>query len=135
MDPSTVSPAKAPLERAKESTSAVAARVPVSRPAEGIAVYIEWMNEPKDRELLFSPPIDALWRLDPDSLTQPISLVFRVSPEGQVIEVIAPIDDEEGIVASAGKALTRYRFSTIEEDDARDQHGTLLIAPDREPAL
>ena len=111
------------------------APMPVSRPAEGIAVYIEWMGEPKDRDLLFSPPIDALWKLDPDTLTEPISLVFRVSPEGEVIEVMAPVEDEEGVVASAGKALTRYRFAPVEGDNVHDQHGTLLIAPDRESSL
>ncbi|GMV95373.1 MAG: hypothetical protein AMXMBFR82_51510 [Candidatus Hydrogenedentota bacterium] len=108
---------------------------PVSRPVEGLALYIDWMSAPEDRELIFSPPIDALWRLDPKTLTEPIAIMFKVNPAGQVIEVMTPIEDEDGVVASAGKALIKYQFAPMEGDIADDQYGTLLIAPDEGPSL
>lgn len=111
------------------------AHLPVSRPVDGLALYIDWMSAPEDRELIFSPPIDALWRIDPKSLVEPIAIMFRVNPEGQVIEVMTPIEDDEGVVASAGRALIKYRFAPLEGDVKDDQYGTLLIAPDEGPAL
>lgn len=108
---------------------------PVSRPVEGLALYIDWMSAPEDRELIFAPPIDALWKLDPKTMTEPIAIMFKVNPEGQVIEVMTPVEDADGVVASAGKALIRYRFEPLDQKDAGDQYGTLLIAPDKGPPL
>jgi len=108
---------------------------PVSRPVEGLALYIDWMSAPEDRELIFSPPIDALWRLDPKSLVEPIAIMFKVDPEGQVIEVMTPIEDAEGVIASAGKALIKYRFAPLDPGAEGDQYGTLLIAADEGPSL
>ena len=104
----------------------------VARPAEGFEAYVEWMSEPRDRELLFSPPIEALFRLRPEDLTEPITLVFRVNPQGEVIEVLTPLPDEAGIVVSAARALTTYRFAPLDATGSRDQHGTLLITSARE---
>lgn len=100
----------------------------VTRPAPGFAAYIEWMSEPKSRALLFSPPIEALWGLRPEDFEGPVTLVFRVNPEGEVVEVLTPLADEAGIVVSAARALTRYRFEPLEDGGARDQHGSLFIA-------
>jgi hypothetical protein len=99
----------------------------VARPAKGFEAYIEWMSEPRDRELLFSPPIEALFKVEPEDLTEPITLVFRVNSEGEVVEVLSPLPDEAGIVVSAARALTTYRFAPLEDGNSRDQHGTLLI--------
>ncbi|MCC6488943.1 MAG: hypothetical protein IT364_15700 [Candidatus Hydrogenedentes bacterium] len=108
---------------------------PVSRPVDGLALYVEWMGEPENRELIFSPPIDALWKLDPQSLAEPIAIMFKVNAEGEVIEVMTPVEDEEGVIASAGKALIKYRFAPLESGSDSDQYGTLLIAPDEGPEL
>lgn len=104
----------------------------VSVPAEGFEIYIEWMSEPFDRQLLFSAPIEALWRVDPRTLSKPISFTFRVGPDGRVREVMqgALLEDEE-LAASVLKALLRYRFTPLPEGQAQDQHGTLLIAAAR----
>lgn len=110
----------------------VRAPVPVSRPAEGLAVYVDWMGEPEDRELIFSPPIDALWGVVPSRMTESISVVFKVNPQGEVIEVLTPVEDEQGIVASAGRALLKYRFAPLEGATQGDQYGTLIIAPERD---
>ncbi|GMU94076.1 MAG: hypothetical protein AMXMBFR4_31340 [Candidatus Hydrogenedentota bacterium] len=108
------------------------APVPVSRPVEGLAVYVDWMGEPEDRELIFSPPIDALWGVAPSRMTESISVVFKVNPQGEVIEVLTPVEDEQGIVASAGRALLKYRFAPLEGSTQGDQYGTLIIAPERD---
>lgn len=110
-------------------------RQPVSRPMDGLALYVDWMSPPEDRELIFAPPIEALWRLDPKSLIEPIAIMFKVDPDGHVIEVMTPIEDEEGVIASAGKALIKYRFAPLQPGTEGDQYGTLLIAPDEGPAL
>lgn len=100
--------------------------VTVSTPHPGFRAYIEWMAEPKTRQLLFSPPIDALMTARNTLGAQPIALVFKVNPQGRVIEVLDPGDDEGGIAASAGKALFKYRFAPIDLD-SRPQYGTLVI--------
>jgi len=68
-------------------------RVPVSTPHPGFEAYIEWMAGPSDRTLLFSPPIEALMGASVSAQTQPITLVFKVNPQGRVIEVVDPVDD------------------------------------------
>jgi len=103
----------------------------VARPAEGFEAYVEWMSEPRDRELLFSPPIEALFKVRPEDLIEPITLVFRVNPRGEVVEVLTPLPDEAGVVVSAARALTTYRFAPLDEPAGRDQHGTLLITSAR----
>jgi hypothetical protein len=103
-------------------------RVPVSTPLPGLEAYIEWMAEPTDRQLLFSPPIEALMGARTSARTQPITLVFKVNPQGRVIEVVDPVDDPDGIAASVVKALIKYRFSPIESESG-PQYGTLVIVP------
>ncbi len=100
--------------------------VVVSTPHPGFRAYIEWMADPKDRQLLFSPPIDALMNARSSIGAQPIALVFKVNPQGRVIEVVDPGADEEGIVVSAGKALFKYRFVPVDPDSGT-QFGTLVI--------
>ena len=116
-----------------EEETVIERRMPrlITRPAEGFEAYVEWMSEPRERELLFSPPIEALFKVDPEELTEPITLVFRVNPEGEVVEVLTPLPDDAGIVVSAARALTTYRFAPLEAANNRDQHGTLLITPAR----
>ena len=99
----------------------------VSSPAPGFALYIEWMSNPKDRELLFSPPIRALWGVDPAGFRDSIAFVFKVNPQGKVSEVQVPVEDDEGITDGVGGALSQYRFAPLEGEDARDQRGTLLL--------
>jgi hypothetical protein len=107
----------------------------ISRPAEGFEAHIEWMSEPKDRELIFAPSIEALWELDPKDLDESLVLVFRVNPEGKVLEVQLPLEDEAGVVASTAAALMKYRFEPLETEVQRDQYGTLLISAEEEPGL
>lgn len=97
----------------------------VSTHAAGFAVYVEWMTPPLDRELIFSPPIDALWSVE--RLDEPIMLIFRVNAQGQVVEVNSPVEDEAGLVVSAARALFNYRFEPLTTDVTEDQRGTLLI--------
>ncbi len=100
--------------------------VVVSTPYPGFRAYIEWMAEPKDRQLLFSPPIDALMSARNARGSQPIALVFKVNPQGRVIEVLDPGDDAAGIVASASKALIKYRFAPVDLESG-EHYGTLVI--------
>lgn len=102
----------------------------VGRPVEGVVMYIEWMAEPRNREILFSPPIEGLWRLGPSALRQPMSLLFKVAATGEVTEVLTPIEDENELASSAGKALLKYRFAPLLEGGTNDQYGTLIVAPE-----
>ncbi len=100
---------------------------PATRPAEGFETYIEWFSEPKDRQLIYSPPIEALWDIDPAKLEQPITMVFAVNPAGKVVEIMPPVEDEAGIVASTTQALWKYRFEPISAEKRKRQRGTLVL--------
>lgn len=100
---------------------------PVSRPAPGFEAYLEWMDEPKSRRILTVARIEALWGYDKSALSEPIALVFRVDRSGRVTEVLAPIEDEDGIVDGAAAALFQYRFEPIGASGPEEQHGTLII--------
>ena len=100
---------------------------PIGNPAPGFAMFIQWMSEPKDRKVLFSPPIQALWSIAPAQLDEPIALIFTVNPEGKVTEVQIPIEDEAGVVADIGKSLIKFRFEALDVEKAKSQKGTLLV--------
>ena len=124
------------LTRWSSSETAPAAPVsPVraSSQTPGFGVYIEWMSEPKDRALLFSPPIQALWGADPGRFDQPVALVFAVNPQGKVTEVLqVPLEDEDGVVASVGAALLKYVFEPLQGGEPALQRGTLLVRAERD---
>ncbi len=98
---------------------------PITRPAAGFEAYIEWMGEPRDRELLFAPPIEALWGVSPGVLDKPIVLEFAVSAQGRVLSVWSPLVDEGGLITSAQNTLLKYRFEPVEGN--RTQQATLHI--------
>jgi hypothetical protein len=106
----------------------------ISRPAEGFEAYIEWMSEPRDREVILAPPISALWAREPTDLDEPLVLVFRVNPEGKVVEVQLPLEDEAGVIAGTAAALMKYRFEPLDTEVERDQYGTFLISAKGEEA-
>jgi len=99
----------------------------VSCPVPGLGVYVEWMSEPKARKILFSPPVPALWNLDPGQLTEPLALVFTVNPQGKVTDVQSPIEDEAGTVAGIKDMLFKYLFEPLGVEETKDQHGRLLV--------
>jgi hypothetical protein len=104
----------------------------VGSPAEGFEVYIEWMDAPRDRELLFSPPIQALAGREPSAMREPLQVVFRVGPQGRVRDVLlGSVTGDEELAVGVARALTNYRFAPLPPGDEHDQHGTLLIAPER----
>ncbi|HUW59663.1 MAG TPA: hypothetical protein VMZ06_01555 [Candidatus Bathyarchaeia archaeon] len=106
--------------------------VRVSTPAPGFGIYVQWMGSPYDRQLLFSPPVQALWDVDAVEVAGPIALAFTVNPQGKVIEIQIPVEDEKGLASAIGTALLNYRFAPLSEGD-RDQRGTLLVAPESAP--
>lgn len=101
----------------------------VGSPAPGFSIYVQWMQAPYERELLFSPPVQALWDVDAVELAQPIALVFTVNAQGKVTEIQIPMEDEAGLVSAIGSALMKYRFAPLREGD-QNQRGTLLLAPE-----
>lgn len=104
----------------------------VGSPAEGFSVYIEWMDAPLDRALLFSPPIQALAGREPSSLREPLQVVFRVGPDGRVRDVLlGSVSGDQELAVAVARALTSYRFEPLPPGDDHDQHGTLLIAAER----
>jgi hypothetical protein len=102
-------------------------RLHVSSLVPGIGVYVEWMSEPKARKILFSPPIPALWNLDPGQLTEPLALVFTVNAQGKVTDVQSPIEDEAGAVAGIKEMLFKYVFESLGMEETKDQRGRLLV--------
>ena len=59
--------------------------LPKLRPAEGFEAIIVWSGEPKDRALLFAPPVDALWDAEAGDLDRPIEVVLQVDALGNVV--------------------------------------------------
>ena len=100
---------------------------PVSRPAPGYAAYLEWLSDPRDRQVLSIHPIDALWGLDPAEFGGPIALAFRVDRAGNVVDILDPVDDSGGIMEASVRALERYRFAPLLGDGPATQQGTLII--------
>lgn len=100
----------------------------VHRPAEGFEAYVEWESEPRDRELLFAPPMEALWDIAPDKPVQPISLVIEVSAMGRVINVWSPALDSAGVLDRVQVTVLKYRFEPLDDPTAMNQMGTLHIA-------
>ncbi len=102
----------------------------ITSPASGFELYIEWMSEPKTRPVLFSAPIDALVNADPRTIPPALNYIFRVSPDGQVKEVLpgSPGTDDE-LTASVRTALLNYRFAPLDVGKTGDQYGTLIIRP------
>lgn len=100
-------------------------RVSLNSPVPGIALSIEWMSEPLGRRVLFMPPIASLWRLEPDRLTAPLTVLFSVNAQGKVEEVQTPIEDDTGVVADLRNVLRNFTFESVENVPV--QHGTLFV--------
>lgn len=88
------------------------------RPAEGFEAYIEWSGPPRDRELLFSPPIRALWNLNPAEVTRPFEIVFKVDTAGRVVNVWSPMLDDSGVIDDVQMTVLQYRFAPLARYDA-----------------
>jgi hypothetical protein len=97
---------------------------PVHRPAEGYEAYIEWSTAPKDRQLLFAPPIKALWDITAENLNKPIEIVFKVNQHGRVINVWSPVVDTDGIIDSVQIAVLKYKFASLETEPLNGEENT-----------
>ncbi len=100
---------------------------PISRPAPGFEAYVEWLSEPKDRQVFVVQPIEALRGLGADAMPEPITLVFRVDRDGAVSNVFSPTGRSEGLVAAAVAALRTYRFAPLLGDGPEYQGGTFIL--------
>jgi hypothetical protein len=105
---------------------------PIAQPVEGIAVYVEWIGDPRDRKLELGARIDSLWRLDPKALNEPLWLAFKVNAEGEVVYVLTPPAGDE-ILEDVGKALKLFRFVPLDDPNGGNQYGTLVIARETNP--
>jgi hypothetical protein len=111
------------------------------RPAAGYSGEIVWDTEPRDRELLFAPPINALANAANAKLHWPVEIVLTVNPAGRVVNVWCPAVDEAGVVDAIQSAALQYRFAPLPADAggetgaaAAKQMGTLFIRPaDEQP--
>jgi hypothetical protein len=101
--------------------------LPASRPAEGFEAYIVWAGEPRDRKLLFAPPIEALWDIDPAEFTEPIEMVLQVNALGRVVNVFSPNLDARELVDAVQLSALQYRFEPLEVGDGANQTATLRV--------
>lgn len=108
---------------------------PISRPAPGFEAYVEWLSEPKDRQVFDVQPIAALRGLGADALPEPVTLVFRVDRDGVVSDVFNPVGDTQGLIAAAAEALREYRFAPLIGDGPEYQGGTFILHASSETAL
>jgi hypothetical protein len=101
---------------------------PISRPAPGFEAYVEWLSDPKNRQVFDVQPIEALRGVGPDALREPITLVFRVDRDGAVSDVFNPVGDTHGLIAAAAEALRGYRFAPLIGDGPEFQGGTFILS-------
>jgi len=99
----------------------------VHRPAEGFEAGLIWSTEPRDRKLLFAPPIEALWNVDGTSLQRPIEIVLQVNALGRVVNVFSPNVDERELVDAIQMTALQYRFEPLSLDEAGNQTATVRI--------
>ncbi len=104
------------------------------RPAEGFEAYVEWNTPPYDRELLFAPPVQALWDIRPADLRRPLEIVIKVAPSGRVVNVWSPMIDDDGLLDDVQITVLQYRFAPLTDyglDEqtsvAGEQSGVLFI--------
>lgn len=100
---------------------------PASRPAEGFEAYVVWAGEPRDRKLLFAPPIEALWDIEAAEFTQPIEMVLQVNALGRVVNVFSPNLDARELVDAVQLSALQYRFEPLEIGDGANQTATLRV--------
>ncbi len=100
---------------------------PISRPAPGFEAYVEWLSEPKDREVFEVQPIPELRGRSADAVPEPITLAFRVDRDGRVTHVLSPIGGSLAIGEAAADALRGYRFEPLIGDGPDEQGGTFIL--------
>lgn len=106
---------------------------PFSRPVPGIAMTIEWMSEPRNRELLFAAPVDTMWQLENRRLRDPITVSFKANSLGEVVYVLPHTGGEDDDFAvSLSEALKKYRFAPLDDSKAGEQFGTLIVSSDED---
>ena len=101
----------------------------LTHPAPDFKARIEWLSDPKDRQLIFAPPIDALWGLEPAAL-QPLTFIIRVNSEGRVVEVISPSEGDPELVSQVGRQLLRYRFAPHDASQMETQLASYTLSGD-----
>jgi len=97
----------------------------ILRPVPGLVARVEWMAEPRDRQLLFAPPVVLPWPEPRVGLTGPISFVFQVSPSGAVSDVVAPVGEHQDLIDAIAEALEGYRFEP--RSGQAVQHAALVV--------
>lgn len=97
-------------------------------PATGFIGELEWGAPPKDRQLLFAAPIQALWEAEPDAFKRPMELVIEVNPAGRVVSVWNPATEENSLADQVQAAMLKYRFALREGTD--NQLATIRIRPE-----
>ena len=96
-------------------------------PMEGFEAFIEWQEDPKERRLLYAPPIRALWDAQETLLEQSIEIVLQVNASGRVVNVWSPKTDQTGLLDNVQKTVLRYRFEPQPELGKQRQSATLHI--------
>ena len=99
-------------------------------PAPEVAGELDWDGAPKDRELLFAPPIDAFWQAGREAFAAPIELVIEVNPAGRVVNVWSGALDETGLADRVQLAMLKYRFAPLEGERTSSQFATVRFAPE-----
>jgi len=98
-------------------------RMLLHSPAEGFQAYIEWSGPPYDRELLFAPPVKALWNLNPMQLKRPLEIVFKVNASGRVTNVWSPTIENSELTDDVQMTLLQYRFAPLSSDAGGNSTG------------
>lgn len=97
----------------------------------GIALNVRWIGEPQNRAVVFAPPLQELWNINPSQLRIPIRIDITVASDGKVIDVQVPVNDDAGIAEGIGNGLRAYRFEPLTGELVYNQYGTITVAPEK----
>ncbi len=112
-------------------TASNAAREPIRlRPAPDFTGEVTWNTPPYERALLFSPPMEALYDVEPAAFS-PLAIVFEVNQDGRVVSVYAGQIERAAVLDSVQSTLLRYRFEPAPNATLPRQRGTLRIEAGR----
>ena len=96
-----------------------AAPVPaaVHRPAPGWEGMVFWKDPPENRGLLFTPPLEPLWRIPQDGPSR-FEFTLTVDDSGRVTDVWTPDAEPAEVLEPLQLKLLQYRFEPVPEGGA-----------------
>ena len=96
-------------------------------PASGMQGVILWPARDAPRPLLFSPPLQSVWDIEPRYLADGMSLTLRINAGGRVTRVWNDDLRSGPAIAALEAELANYRFAPDESARASEETARLVM--------